>query len=108
MPSCRSSPRGSGVLYRSDSRSRRHGDDALPPLPLAGVIENRYRSGRLHNLKHKTGVTTKIRQHGGHTALAEVAVLRIVGTIDNATSTRWPSGGADRQVVRRNLRSSGW
>src|SRR6266567_9543559 len=84
-----------------------HGDDALPPLPLTGVIENRHRSGRLHNLKKKTGVTTKIRQHGAHTALTEAAVLRIVGAIDDATSAPWPPGAGDRQVVRRRLRSSG-
>src|SRR5260370_13454269 len=83
------------------------GDAALPALSMAGVIENRDRSGRLHNLEDETGVATKIRQHGSHTALPEAAVLGIVGAIDDATSTPWPPGAKDRQVVRRGLRSSG-
>src|SRR5688572_16586681 len=86
-------------------RIRGHRDDALPPLPLAGVIENRHGPRRLHNLKKKAGVPAKVWQNSRHTALPKAAVLWIVGAIDDATSAPRPPSRGDRQVVGRRLRS---
>src|SRR5438093_337854 len=85
-----------------------HGDDALPTLSLACVIENRHGFRRLHNLKKKTGVTTKIWQDGGHATLPKATILWTVGAIDDAPPRSPPRSTSrpDRQIVRRRFRSS--
>ena len=82
------------------------GDDALPSLALAGVVENRHACRRLHNLEEEARIAAKIRQSGGHTPLPEAAILRTVSSIDNAASGPEPAGRADCQVIGRRLRSS--
>src|SRR5438034_4427153 len=81
-------------------RSVRHGDDALPSLPLAGVVENRHGARRLHNLKEEASGTTKIGQAGSHTTLRQAPVLWTIGPIEGPAP-----GGAGRRIVRRRLRS---
>src|SRR5882672_6025648 len=84
-------------------------DDALPSLPLAGVVENRRAFRRLHNLEEEARIAAKIRQDGGHAPFPEAAILWTVGSVDNAASGPEPAGSADRQVVGGRLRSSrGW
>src|SRR5436190_15717752 len=60
----------------------RHGNDALPPLPLARVVEDRHDTGRLDDLKVETSDPAKIRQAGGHAALGQSPVLRVVGAVE--------------------------
>src|SRR5262249_34664446 len=80
-----------------------YGNDALPSLPLAGVIEDRQTPGRLDDLEIKTGVAAEIGQHRSHAALAEAAILRIVRSIDRAAPGAKAARCTDRDVVRRNL-----
>src|SRR4029450_9010741 len=67
-------------------RAAGHRDDALPPLSLACVIEDRHAPGRLDDLEIETGVAAEVGQHRRHAALAETAILRTVGAIDRAAS----------------------
>src|SRR5512138_3553552 len=82
------------------------GNDSLPSLSLACVIEDRHAPGRLDDLEIETGVAAEIGQHCRHAALAETAILRIVGSIDRAASRAEAAGRADGYVVRRSLGSS--
>ena len=50
-------------------------DDALPPLALAGVVEDRDRVGRLDDLREEAGRATEVGQHGRHAALAQRPIL---------------------------------
>src|ERR1700730_17347307 len=68
-----------------------HGDDALPPLPLANIVEDRHRAGVIHDAP----VATKIWQQGAHATLRHAAVLRAVGAVE-----------ASRVVEGRDLRSA--
>src|SRR5262245_50045822 len=54
------------------------GDNALPPLTLPHVIENRHGSWRLYD----TPETAEIRQDRGHATLRHAAVLWIIDSID--------------------------
>src|SRR5262245_62927234 len=83
------------------------GNDALPSLSLACVIEDRQAPGRLDDLEIETGVAAKVRQGGLHTPLTEPAIFWVVGSIDRAASRSASTGRADRHVVRRRLRSPG-
>src|SRR5262245_5616586 len=82
------------------------GNDALPSLSLACVIEHRHTPGRLDDLEIETGVAAEVRQHRRHAALAEAAILRIVGSIDRATASTKAAGRADGYVVRWGFGSS--
>src|SRR3989442_15998130 len=64
---------------RRQMRPVGHGDNALPPLPLTRIVENRNGPGRLHNLQEKTSGAAKIGQDGRHTTLAQASVLWTVG-----------------------------
>src|SRR5260221_4150 len=57
-----------------------HRNGAVPPLPLARVIEDRDGSRRLHDLTEPA----EIRQDGRHATLAQPAVFGTVRAIDVA------------------------
>ena len=79
-------------------RTSVHGDRAVPALPLSGVVENRDRLWRLHDLTEPGEVGQDRRQ----TTLTEAPFLRTVGTID--VSTPWNQVG--RRVELERLGSS--
>src|SRR5258705_5558032 len=56
------------------------GDDALPSLALAHVIEDRHGSGRLYD----PTVAGEVRRHRGHASLHHAAVLGTVGAIQSS------------------------
>src|SRR5262245_7630191 len=59
---------------------------ALPSLALTGVVEDRYRSGSLHD----SPVAAEIRQHGAHAALCHAAIL---GAVVSVRATGVVEGG---------------
>src|SRR5262249_30356147 len=69
-----------------------HGDDALPPLSLEGVVENRYGSRGLYNAPEPTEIWKEAR----HTTLRQASVLWTVGSIHRRLG---------RQIVRGRLLS---
>src|SRR5262245_4528245 len=87
-------------------RTAGYRDDALPPLSLACVIEHRHTPGRLDDLEIEAGIAAEVGQHRSHAALAEAAILRIVGSIDGAAAGATAAGRAHRYVERRDFASS--
>ena len=86
---------------RGQMRTVGHGDNARPTLALAGVIEHRYCSRRLHNLQEETDDAAEIGQTRRHTPLPKASVFRAVGAIEGATP-----GRACRRIVWGRIQSS--
>src|SRR5262249_17201806 len=84
-------------------RTSRYGDDPLPPLSLARVVENRHGSWRLHDLREEPRGAAEIREDRSHAALAQRPILGIVGAIDDAAS-----GHAGGQIRTRRLGAAWW
>src|SRR5262249_60225445 len=55
---------------------------ALPPLALAGVVEDRGAAGRRHDPPVAAGPASKLGQPAGQAAVRQVAVLRTVMAVD--------------------------
>src|SRR6266853_546363 len=76
-------------------RTSVHDDVALPPLPLADVVEDRDAARCLHDPAEAAGRAPKLRQPAGEAAVRQRIVLRTVMAIH-----------ARRVVARRKLRES--
>src|SRR5207244_6025940 len=63
---------------RRQMRTRSHGNHTLPALPLARVVEDGYRSRRLH----ESTVSAKVGQQSAHASLCHAAIFRTVIPID--------------------------
>src|SRR5206468_4321943 len=70
-----------------------HDDVALPPLPLAHVVEDRDAARGLHDPAETAGLAAKLRQTGGQATLCRCTVLRTVVAIHT-------SGVVARRKVR--------